>query len=174
MISLFFSEVIMLMRLKVDIHNSHPFSQSFDFASGEICKRFQNPLWQITEIFFGGPFRESIAKVKAFGAMLVQNAVQSRLNKSEDDSNSLGGISGTLINSLLDSIDDHEMVADAALNYLSAGKLPYLPSAVFLLIPDRQRYHCPSSNLGFLPPPPQSLQNGPCTKRSRDSHQSHQ
>jgi cytochrome P450 len=73
-------------------------------------------------MFTGGPFRDSVAKVKAFGTMLVQNAVHSRLNKSEDAS-SFGGISGSLINSLLDSIDDQQMVADAALNYLSAGKI---------------------------------------------------
>jgi len=31
-------------------------------------------------------------------------------------------VEGSLINSLLDSINDHQMVADAALNYLSAGR----------------------------------------------------
>jgi cytochrome P450 len=107
----------------VDIHNSEPFSQSFDYASGEICKRFQNPLWQVTEVFFGGEFKASISRVKAFGKMLVQNAVHSRLNKSESKSDpTFGNISGSLINSFLDSIDDHQMVADAALNYLSAGR----------------------------------------------------
>ncbi len=107
----------------MDIHNSEPFSQSFDYASGEICKRFQNPLWQVTEVFFGGEFKASISRVKAFGKMLVQNAVHSRLNKSESKSDpTFGNISGSLINSFLDSIDDHQMVADAALNYLSAGR----------------------------------------------------
>lgn len=110
------------MAYNVDIHNSDPFSRSFDYASGVICERFQNPLWQITEVFFGGKFRESVARVNAFGTMLVQNAVHSRLNKSEDNALSFGGMSGSLINSLLDSIDDHKMVADAALNYLSAGR----------------------------------------------------
>lgn len=74
-------------------------------------------------MFFGGKFRDSVARVNAFGTMLVQNAVHSRLNKSEDNASSFGGMSGSLINSLLDSIDDQKMVADAALNYLSAGKL---------------------------------------------------
>jgi hypothetical protein len=77
----------------------------------------------VTEIFFGGKFKKSIAKVKAFGSMIVANAIQSRQSKekaAEFDS-SPGDISGSLINSLLDSIDDHQMVADAALNYLSAG-----------------------------------------------------
>jgi hypothetical protein len=79
----------------------------------------------VTEIFFGGKFRESVGRVKTFGSMIVSNAIQTRNSKeratSLDTSN--GDLSGSLINSLLDSIDDHKMVADAALNYLSAGKL---------------------------------------------------
>jgi len=116
----------------MDVHNSDPFSMSFDFASGKICERFQNPLWQVTEIFFGSQFRQSIAKVKAFGSEIVSKAVISRQNKEEGKSSANGnsatfeGMSGSLINSLLDSIDDHQMVADAALNYLSAGMLYYL------------------------------------------------
>jgi hypothetical protein len=107
----------------MEIHNSHPFSRSFDYASGATGERFQNPLWQVTEIFFGGEFRKSVARVKAFGSMLVANAVHARENKetAKKEGFSFGAISGSLINSLLDSIDDHQMVADAALNYLSAG-----------------------------------------------------
>lgn len=106
----------------MDIHNSDPFSKSFDYASGATGKRFQNPLWQITEIFFGQEFRDSVERVKVFGSMLVANAVQSRkTEKSAGQKISSGQVSGSLINSLLDSIDDQQMVADAALNYLSAG-----------------------------------------------------
>jgi hypothetical protein len=97
-------------------------------------KRFQNPLWQITEVFSGGPFRDAVAQVKAFGTMLVQNAVHARLARQEakDEASSFGGISGSLINSLLDSIEDPDVVADAALNYLSAGtftrpRVPFSP-----------------------------------------------
>lgn len=108
---------------QVEIHNSHPFSRAFDFASGATCERFQNPLWQVTEVFFGGEFRKSVAQVKVFGSMIVSNAIQAKQSKPETKVDpSLGGMSGSLINSLLDSIDDHQMVADAALNYLSAGK----------------------------------------------------
>jgi hypothetical protein len=113
----------------MDIHNSDPFSMSFDYASGKTGERFQNPLWQITEIFLGKQFRDSVAKVKAFGNVIVTNAVKSRHTKSSEsaivssrDDKTFDAISGSLINSLLDSIDDHQMVADAALNYLSAGR----------------------------------------------------
>jgi hypothetical protein len=112
----------------MDIHNTDPFSMSFDYASGKTGERFQNPLWQVTEIFFGKQFRDSVAKVKAFGNVIVKNAVKSRqdnastVEKVSSDDKPFEKISGSLINSLLDSIDDHQMVADAALNYLSAGK----------------------------------------------------
>jgi len=102
---------------------------SFDYASGKTGERFQNPLWQITEIFFGKRFKDSVAKVKAFGNVIVTNAVKSRQAKgsasaavSSKDDKTFDAISGSLINSLLDSIDNPQMVADAALNYLSAGR----------------------------------------------------
>ncbi|KAH8789005.1 cytochrome P450 [Hyaloscypha sp. PMI_1271] len=112
------------LAFNVEIHNSHPFSRAFDFASGATCERFQNPLWQVTEIFFGGEFRKSVAQVKAFGSMIVSNAIQTKQDKEKETKldPSLGDMSGSLIHSLLDSIDDHRMVADAALNYLSAGR----------------------------------------------------
>ncbi|KAF8862255.1 cytochrome P450 [Acephala macrosclerotiorum] len=117
------TQIMGQMAYNMNIHNSDPFSKSFDFASGATGKRFQNPLWLITEIFFGGEFRDSVARVKAFGSMLVANAVEARkTEKTAKTKTSFGQVSGSLINSLLDSIDDQQMVADAALNYLSAGR----------------------------------------------------
>ncbi|KAH6713866.1 cytochrome P450, partial [Leptodontidium sp. MPI-SDFR-AT-0119] len=110
------------MAYNMDIHNSDPFSKAFDYASGATGERFQNPLWQITEIFLGERFRGSVAQVKAFGSMIVANAIQTRQRKAAGTDSALDSMSGTLINSLLDSIDDQDMVADAALNYLSAGR----------------------------------------------------
>lgn len=114
----------------MEIHNSDSFSEAFDFASGVTGSRFQNPLWQITEPVFGRRFRHSISIVKKFGTLIVTNAVKSRDNTrktnetaSHPDQKPLDSVKGSLINSLLDSIDDEEMVADAALNYLSAGKI---------------------------------------------------
>lgn len=107
----------------MDMRSGDPFSLAFEYASGATGERFQNPLWPVTEIILGGRFRSSIAKVKVFGADIVSNAVKARQEKSQghDEQNAMDSISGSLINSLLDSIDDHQMVADAALNYLSAG-----------------------------------------------------
>lgn len=123
----------------MDIHNTDPFSMSFDYASGKTGERFQNPLWQITEIFFGKQFRDSVAKVKAFGDIIVKNAVSSPQSKDSVSANvslddkTFDTISGSLINSLLDSIDDHQMVADAALNYLSAGELLFEATSWFII-----------------------------------------
>ncbi|PQE30477.1 cytochrome P450 protein [Rutstroemia sp. NJR-2017a WRK4] len=110
------------MAYDMDMHSRDEFSLAFEYASGATGERFQNPLWPVTEMIFGARFRSSIAKVKAFGAEIVANAVKSRREKNKLESDSLDCISGSLINSLLDSIDDHNTVADAALNYLSAGR----------------------------------------------------
>ncbi|THV45019.1 hypothetical protein BGAL_0542g00060 [Botrytis galanthina] len=112
------------MAYDMDMRSGDPFSLAFEYASGATGERFQNPLWPVTEMVFGGRLKSSIAKVKAFGTEIVSNAVRARQEKSQvnNEQNSLDSISGSLINSLLDSIDDHQMVADAALNYLSAGR----------------------------------------------------
>jgi cytochrome P450 len=102
----------------MEMHSADKFSQSFEYASGATGERFQNPLWQVTEIFTGSRFRKSIAEVKRFGAEIVTNAVNARASKSHASE----WATGSLIHSLLDSISDQQMVADAALNYLSAGR----------------------------------------------------
>ena len=113
----------------MELHNSDDFSASFDFASGETGKRFQNPFWQLTEPIFGAKFRKAVANIHDFGAIIVKNAVNARKMRSEPlvsgsdpEPLSIESSSGSLINLLLDSIDDEKLVADAALNYLSAGE----------------------------------------------------
>ncbi|ROW03423.1 hypothetical protein VSDG_01389 [Cytospora chrysosperma] len=121
------------MAYNMEMHGDDAFTLAFDYASGATAERVQNPLWRITEIFFGAGLRRSVAVVKAFGRHIVDRAVEDRhkgLGKSTvtaTDSNPgsyerLDQISGSLIQSLLDSLGDREMVADAALNYLSAGR----------------------------------------------------
>lgn len=62
--------------------------------------------------------------------MIVANAIQTRKSKAAGTDSALGSMSGSLINSLLDSIDNQDMVADAALNYLSAGEQISLTAAI--------------------------------------------
>lgn len=102
----------------MDIPLSLPFSKSFDLASGNIAERFQNPWWKLKEMIFGARHRKAIEEVKKFGNVLVSYAIHRR---------SMRGVSArqlqtNLIDSLLDHIEDRQIVADAAMNYLSAGQ----------------------------------------------------
>ncbi|KAJ0109813.1 cytochrome p450 [Diaporthe amygdali] len=115
----------------LEMHADDDFTLAFDYASGATAERVQNPLWRVTEIFFGARLRKSIAIVKAYGKRIVDTAIQDRERGAKDTANASGQpekdekldkISGSLIQSLLDSIGDRGMVADAALNYLSAGR----------------------------------------------------
>lgn len=117
----------------MEMHAADDFGTAFDFASGATAERFQNPLWPVTEIFFGSRMRRSIALVKSFGASIVASAQKDRTEKeaggksarpgTDDDSNQeTKAIQGSLIQSFLDNIGDETLVADAALNYLSAGR----------------------------------------------------
>ena len=105
----------------MDMPASLPFSKAFDFASGAIGERFQNPFYKLKEFLFGAPLRKSIHEVKTFGSCIVSAAVQNR--KENIDAGGADPLQNNLINSLLDNIENHDIVADAAMNYLSAGKL---------------------------------------------------
>jgi cytochrome P450 len=107
----------------MNIESTSPFSQAFDYASGRVGLRFQNPLYYVTEFFNGSKFRASVAEVKAFGQQIVMNARQ-RQSKLNVDGDSLDSQSayGNLIDSLLGAFDDSSIAADAALNLLSAGR----------------------------------------------------
>ena len=103
-----------------------PFSKAFDFASGAIGDRFQNPFWRLKEFFFGSAIRDAVREVKEFGASIVSTAVEKRCTahdhkESQRVQNEMMPQTN-LINSLLDSIADHQVVADAAMNFLSAGR----------------------------------------------------
>ncbi|RDW75274.1 hypothetical protein BP6252_06416 [Coleophoma cylindrospora] len=110
------------MAYNMEMHSADDFSVAFEYASGAVGERFQNPLWQISEVFLGAQLRKSIARVRTFGSVIVSNAVKQRHESGHEIAEPLDSVSGSLINSLLDSIDDETMVADAALNYLSAGR----------------------------------------------------
>lgn len=109
----------------MDMPASLPFSKAFDFASGAVGDRFQNPFWKIKELFWGAPLRRAVSEVKRFGEGIVSSAQWRRLNSNLDHpkmtGDGLGALNGNLIDSLLDHISDHRVVSDAAMNYLSAG-----------------------------------------------------
>lgn len=139
----------------MEISPNLPFSQAFDFASEAVAERFQNPFWKLKEFFVGSQLRRAIKEVKQFGRRIVSVAALQRgakrgvtacqEKKFTEDINGTSNLrtadatsspikeSENLINSLLDHIDDQQIVADAAMNYLSAGLFysPF-PSSIYL------------------------------------------
>ncbi|CAJ0546471.1 Ff.00g010980.m01.CDS01 [Fusarium sp. VM40] len=112
------TQLIGRLAYDTDMHADDHFTQAFDHASGEIAKRFQNPLWRFTELVTGARLRSSIQIMKKYGQKLVEQAEQC------EDSNNESTLEKTpsLIHILLDHLCDRSLVADSALNYLSAGK----------------------------------------------------
>ena len=118
--------------LQMDMHGSLPFSKAFDFASGETTNRFTNPFWKIKKFFSGGKFRDAVGEVHKFGRSVVADAVAKRMpdetkptatqGSVSDTTGSSAALQGNLINSLLDNLPSEELVADAAMNFLSAGR----------------------------------------------------
>jgi hypothetical protein len=66
---------------QMDMQASSTFSEAFDFASGAIGERFQNPFWRLTDLFLGARLRRAVSEVKRFGRSIVAVAVQKRSGK---------------------------------------------------------------------------------------------
>lgn len=119
----FTSFVMGHMAFDIDLDSTHPFSKAFDYASDQIGRRFQNPLYPVTEFLFGSKFHEALHLVKSFGKKIVNKAKRERSKSaylsiftSEEPAFT------TLIDALLETFKDQDVVADAALNFLSAGR----------------------------------------------------
>ena len=108
----------------MDLSNSHPFSAAFDYASDLTGLRFQNPLWKLNYYLFGQEFRKAVSVVKSFGNEIVRLAVCRRENSgtSIDKDTELTEDGGDLVDMLLDAVPEHHVVADSAINFLSAGR----------------------------------------------------
>ncbi|KAF3920325.1 hypothetical protein ABW20_dc0100383 [Dactylellina cionopaga] len=118
--------------MKMDLSNSHPFASAFDYASDLTGLRFQNPFWKLNYYLFGHKFRKAVSIVKSFGNDIVQLAVCRREKNAESNdnngvidtsgSNGDNGDGGDLVDMLLDAVPEHHVVADSAINFLSAGR----------------------------------------------------
>ncbi len=107
----------------MDIEASSPFSKAFDYASDHVARRFQNPLYQLTELFNGAKFRASVAEVKKFGLHIVRTAKQRRSHAAfESLVTNSDPVFGSLIDSLIETFRNPHTVADSAMNFLSAGR----------------------------------------------------
>ena len=109
----------------MDMHGSLPFSKAFDYASGAITDRFTNPFWKVKDYLFGAKLQKAVREVKDFGREIVSATVMKRENGKDTAKNSnlsdIDPLQNNLINSLLDNIEDQQVVADATMNFLSAG-----------------------------------------------------
>ncbi|GAP87059.1 putative cytochrome P450 [Rosellinia necatrix] len=133
-LQLVFHEITSLLMGKMaydmEMHADDEFTVAFEHASGAVTERFQNPLWSITEIFTGSRFRKSLAVVQKFGLGIVSNAIDGHQKVADPSSpadnseeSRLDKVSGSLIHSLLASLgSQQQLVADAALTYLTAGR----------------------------------------------------
>lgn len=132
------TQIMGRMAYNMEMHAEDDFTVAFEYASGVTAERFQNPLWFITEMFTGTKMRKALRLVKQQGECIVSSAVTDRNAKEKDlEQDKLEESSGSLIQALLDSIGDETLVADAALNYLSAGRdtvAQALTWAIYLLI----------------------------------------
>ncbi|KAI1458698.1 cytochrome P450 [Annulohypoxylon moriforme] len=123
------SQLMGKMAYDMEMHADDDFTTAFEYASGVTTERFQNPLWFITEFLTGSRFRSALRTVHTFGHKIVDNSANTSKTARdthsgpESASDTLDGVSGSLIQSLLDALgDDRKLVSDAALNYLSAGR----------------------------------------------------
>lgn len=119
------SQLMGKMAYNMEMHANDDFAVAFDYASGATTERFQNPLWFITEPFTGFRFRKSLDVIRTFGRRIVDTSSKSQNAHSNPETNSdkLDQVSGSLIQLLLEVFGhDHQLVSDAALNYLSAGR----------------------------------------------------
>ena len=107
------------------ISSTSPFSRAFDHASDHVALRFQNPLYRLTEVFTGTDFRTSLQEVKAFGRAIVANAKARRSHAAYDSlitNDPEPDQTNTLIDALISAFDSDAIVADSAMNFLSAGR----------------------------------------------------
>ena len=106
----------------MDFSASTPFTRAFDYASDRTGRRFQNPVYFITELFTGSRLRSSLAEVRDFGRQIISNAQKGRSERAQVHDTSDPEY-GSLVHSLMDTFkDDTSVAADAALNFLSAGR----------------------------------------------------
>ena len=105
----------------MNISSRLPFSRAFEYASRITSERFTNPLWKMVEQLNGAKFSRCIADVRKFGAELVTSA-QSRRSKYTDTDRESSTKHTVLIDSFLDYMSSTQTVADAAVNFLSAGR----------------------------------------------------
>ena len=148
---------------QMDMQSSGSFFSAFEYASSATGRRFQNPLWKITEFLFGWRLRQALVEVKQFGRKMVKESMHhdSGLQQSgstpKEPHPSTAGLeassdpaAGSLIGALISDIQQPDLIADSALNFLSAGiyLFPLMNSS--LLMSNRTRHHSSGTHMDLL------------------------
>ncbi|KAM5350745.1 hypothetical protein ACJ41O_007250 [Fusarium nematophilum] len=112
------TQLIGKMAYGMEMHATDDFTVAFDYASTEIARRFQNPLWVLREAITGSKLRRAVQTMKTYGRYLVSHAASIGGHGEATGSST----SENLVDLLFENLGDEALVADSALNYLSAGK----------------------------------------------------
>lgn len=106
----------------MEIDVSSPFSAAFDYCSGKTGERFQNPMYLITELINGSKFQQSLAEVHDFGCEIITKAKEQQNTIAIEDLMKFEEAKyRNLLDMLVQTLEDDNLVRDAALNFLSAG-----------------------------------------------------
>ncbi|RMZ78509.1 hypothetical protein DV737_g3816, partial [Chaetothyriales sp. CBS 132003] len=142
------------------------FSHALDYASDEIGRRFQNPLYPLTELFTSAKLRAAVEEVKATGARIIHRA---RKRRAREAFASLCDNTEPQFDSLLDLLIDTlgggssssnptTLVADSALNFLYAARdttAQWISWTVYAVVHDSDALARVLAEISTLPPPDQ-------------------
>ncbi|RMZ90321.1 hypothetical protein DV736_g2455, partial [Chaetothyriales sp. CBS 134916] len=141
---------------------SSRFSEALDYASDWIGRRFQKPLYPLTELFTGAKFRAAVEEVKVTGVKILHRA---RKRRAREAFASLCDNTEPQFDSLIDLLIDTlgssnptTLVADSALNFLYAARdttAHWLSWTVYAVVHDSDALARVLAEISTLPPPEQ-------------------
>lgn len=138
---------------------SSSFAGPFDRAAVITEARFLNPFYKATEwlLPYGRRFRADVKQVQRFGRELVREMKRKISEEEETGQESIGVGKGALLRELSKDYggdgEDEAFVADACLNFLTAGESSESSEAYFEAKPARRPgHHRSSSDVGNLSP----------------------
>ncbi|VUC21084.1 unnamed protein product [Clonostachys rosea] len=116
------TQLISKMLYGVELQSQDSFTQAFDYSASVVSERFQNPLWRFTELFSGFRFQRALKLIKTRGVQLVSHSLLAKESDMCFDSSDLRRASQGFLKGLRKALGNDDLVAESALNFLSAGR----------------------------------------------------
>ncbi|CAG9956867.1 unnamed protein product [Clonostachys rosea f. rosea IK726] len=116
------TQLISKMVYGVELQSQDSFTQAFDYSAGVVSERFQNPLWRLTEVFSSSRFQRALKLIKTRGAQLVSHSLLAKDSDPCFGSTDLRRASQGFLQGLRKALGSDDLVAESALNFLSAGR----------------------------------------------------